>query len=294
MSRRACARALGMVMLMSLAVLAHAADEPRGMLWAVKGARSTVYLLGSIHMLRQSDRGFPRQVLEAYQRARTIVMEVDLEKALGDGMLGTMIGAGTLPAGQSLEGALGPIAYAKFRTFAQARNFEPAMMSRFQPWLAAMMVTQLQLQSLGFAPDAGIDVQVAKSAAVDGKRVIGLETIEQQLSFFSGMTLIQQRDFLLYTMAESDRAPAQLDQMVSAWQRGDVASLERVTAKSLHEFPDIGRRLVADRNRAWMPAIERVIAGGDDALVVVGALHLVGPDGIVELLRRKGYDVQQR
>jgi uncharacterized protein YbaP (TraB family) len=279
---------------MCLAVGALAADEPRGMLWSVKGTRNSVYLVGSIHMLRPSDATLPRPVRDAYARARTIVMEMDLATALGDGMLGAMMGAGTLPAGQTLEGALGPVAYAKFSAFARTHNFDPAMMNRFQPWLAAMMVMQLQVQSLGYAPDAGVDMQLGKSAVADHKRIIGLETLAQQLSLFSSMTLAQQRNFLLYTMADADRAAAQLEQMVGAWQRGDAEALERIGEREIREFPDVARTLVADRNRAWLPAIERVLGESDDALVVVGALHLVGPDGIVALLRRKGYVVVQQ
>lgn len=261
--------------------------------WVVKGDHNTVYLLGSVHALKAADSDLPPEALHAYASAKALVMELDPNDVSANKLAGSMLELETLPAGMSLSDALGPDTYNRFTAHAKLLGLDPEFMSHFQPWFAVMMLNQLELAKLGFDPNAGVDLQLAQRAQTDHRQIIGLETIEEQIGVFAHLSLEEQRHFVLYSLAHMDNAERPLDAIVSAWRRGDTKVLEKLLAEGLEEFPDLYSKLTTDRNRKWLPKITGLLDDERDYLVVVGALHLVGEDGIVELLRRQGYDVVQ-
>ena len=276
-----------------LALAPAYADTPHHTLWAVKSAHNTVYLMGSVHVLKPSDNELPAEALDAYRHAGALVMEVDLSRqdtaALGEETLRQ----GTLPEGQTLPGVLGPDAYAKFAEHAQSVGLDPQQLGRFQPWLAAMTLMRLEYVHLGYEFESGVESQLVRQAGADHKPIIGLETMDEQLGMFSHLSLAQQRRLLLYTIDDVDDTPQMFDDIVSAWRRGDAVALNALLAKGFEEFPELYGPLTSDRNHRWMKVLTGLIGEQQDYLVVVGALHLVGKDGIIELLRRRGYRVEQ-
>ena len=120
-----------------------------------------------------------------------------------------------------------------------------------------------------------------------------METIEEQVEIFAHLSIDEQRHYVLYSLANVDNASSALDAMVSAWRTGDTNVLEQLLGKGLEKFPNLYSKLTTDRNRKWLPTITGLLNDDHDYLVVVGALHLVGKDGIVELLQRQGYEVVQ-
>jgi hypothetical protein len=193
----------------------------------------------------------------------------------------------------TLAGALGPDVYNRFIAHAKPLGFDPELLSHFQPWFAVQMLDQLALAKLGFDPNAGVDLQLAKRAQSDRKTIIGLETIEEQIGIFGHLSFSEQRHYVLYSLADLDNAASELDAIVAAWRRGDTKVLEHLLGEGLEAFPDLYGKLTIDRNRKWLPTITRLLSDDHDYLVVVGALHLVGKDGVVELLQRQGYEVVQ-
>ena len=261
--------------------------------WVVKGDHNTVYLLGSVHALKAAESDLPPEALRAYASAKALVMEINPKDASTNKLRGSMLDLETLPAGQTLAGVLGPDVYNKFAAHAQPVGLDPEFLSHFQPWFAVQMLNRLELAKLGFDPSAGVDLQLAKRALTDRKEIIGLETIEDQIGIFAHLSLDEQQHYVLSSLASMDNAGSGLDIMVSAWRRGDTKTLEQLLDMGSAEFPDLQNKLTTDRNRKWLPKITGLLDDGHDYLVVVGALHLVGKDGIVELLRRQGYEVAQ-
>ena len=268
-------------------------DDNHHTLWTVKGNHSTVYLLGSVHALKAPDNDLPPDALRAYASAKALVMEVNPNDINASALLGSMLELQTLPAGMTLAGALGPDAYNKFIAHAKPLGLDPALVTHFQPWFAVQLLVQLELAKLGFDPNDGVDLQLAKRAQADQKTIIGLETIEEELGIFGHLSLEEQRHYVLYSLADLDNAASVLDAVVSAWRRGDTKVLEQLLGEGLEAFPGLYRQLITDRNRKWLPTIIGLIKDDHDYLVVVGALHLVGKDGLVELLQRQGYEVVQ-
>jgi uncharacterized protein YbaP (TraB family) len=266
----------------------------RHCLWEVRGERNTVYLLGSVHMLSSADGALPREMTDAYDRSGTLVMELDLNEGGVESMLGPTLDATMLPEGQSLSGILGPALYAEFMARAEPLGLDAALAERLQPWFAAMLLEQLTLSGAGLAADNGVDMQLAHRAQLDHKPIIALETVAEQLGYFSQLRPAQQVDFLRTTLHELDKERSDTATMVRAWQQGDVAGLERLMREDASQSPELYRVLTTDRNRKWLPRISALLHDSQDYLVVVGALHLIGRDGLVELLRQQGHTVVQR
>lgn len=281
-----------------LAALApHAgAARDRSILWTVKGTHNTVYLLGSIHVLRPGDGGLPAAAEAAYADAEHLVMEIDMDDpASADpvGLLGAMERTALLPQGTSLRDVLGDD-YASVEGRARQAGVDLAVLDRFAPWLVAVTLMQVELARRGFAPELGIEHSLANRAGEDGKTIAGLETAEQQFAAMGGLPLGQQKRFLMMTLEESAQIDAQLDELLGAWRRGDAEALARLLSTEFEEFPELYRPLTVDRNRAWLDRIEGLLDDRDDYLVVVGALHLVGRHSIVDLLGQRGYEVVQQ
>jgi uncharacterized protein YbaP (TraB family) len=280
-------------MLANFAVSAVWADTPHHTLWIARGEHNTVYLLGSVHVLQPQNSELPPEALRAYASAKALVMELDPDQLTADTLLNSSLDLQTLAEGQSLEGVLGHVAYARLVAHVKPLGLDPEFLAHFQPWLVATMVEQLELARLGFDPNAGVDLQFAQRAQADHKPVIALETVDQQLGVFAHMPLDQQRKYLLHSLDEADKAPQSMGAIVNAWRVGDTLTLEHQLREDSARFPDLYRRLTTDRNRQWLPIITGLLRDDQDYLVIVGALHLVGHDGVVELLKRAGYQVVQ-
>ena len=280
-----------------LATLAAAGSEARDqhVLWTVEGQRNTLYLLGSIHVLRPGDGGLPLAAERAYDDAEQLVMEIDLDAAAADpsAMLATMQQAALLPEGKTLRGVLGAD-YESIQERAGESGLDLAMLDRFAPWFVATLLLQMELAKRGFAPELGIEARLASRAIGDGKPIQGLETAEQQFAVLGGMPLAEQKRFLLMTLEESTQLDAQVDELVGAWQAGDTDALARMLSDEFDDFPELYRPLTEDRNRVWVEQLDDLLDDRDDYLVVVGALHLVGRNSVVDLLRQRGYTVTRQ
>lgn len=262
-------------------------------MWSVSGDRNQVYLLGSVHLLRQGDYPLPAVIDAAYRDAEGLIMELDMDDLDPFVMQAAVNRLGMLPPGQSLEDTLGPAAYATASEAAAELEVPLDLLARSEPWLAAITIEQLVLTRLGFNPQYGVEMTLATRAKADGKPIAGLETVDEQLGFLDSLSAEAQRDLLLQTLAEGTEIESLMDELIAAWKTGDIAFLEANMLAELAEYPELYRSIVADRNDRWLTTIEGLLDDDDDYLVIVGALHLVGPDGLPEQLARQGHDVIQ-
>lgn len=272
-----------------LCVSAPAWSSGHHTFWTVRGRHNTIYLLGSVHVLKPSESKLPPEVLRAYTHAHALVMEVPLSDLSVGKLLSLTLELGTLPQGKTLAAVLGPTLYSDLSLHAKPLGLDPAYLSHFQPWLAALTVEQLELAKAGFDIDAGADMQLARRAQADHKPIIGLETAKDQLSLFARLTDAQQREFMQYTLQDADDAPREVESMVAAWREGDTGALEKALHEGFDQFPALYQALTTDRNRKWLAEILPLLREDQDYLIVVGALHLVGHDGVIDLLQRRGY-----
>jgi uncharacterized protein len=271
---------------------AHAADQQHHILWSLQGKTNKVYLLGSVHLLKESET-LPAAIDSAYADAEKLMMEIDMDDLDPLDMQQAVTDLAMLPPEQTLQQQLGTQVYERFTSKARALGIEPAMLDRFQPWFAAITLVQLQLMKMGFDPQSGVERRLTGRAASDRKPIEGLETAREQLEIMARLPEKQQREFLLYSVEDAERMASEVDQLVAAWRRGDATQMAKLLQEGFDEYPDLYRPLTVERNRKWIPQIERLLEDHGDYLVVVGALHLVGTDSVIDLLERKGYKVKQ-
>jgi uncharacterized protein YbaP (TraB family) len=148
------------------------------------------------------------------------------------------------------------------------------------------------MMKLGLDAQSGVEQRFVTKAVADRKEILGLETLEQQLHMLADLPPKLQTEFLMQTLAEADQVEAELDKMMAAWRKGDSAALEKLLL-SIQESPQIYRTLIVDRNRRWMARLNEMLGAQQDYLVVVGAMHLVGKDGVLQMLEQRGYKVVQ-
>ena len=290
------ARCRGLIASFCLLVTGAAAAAETGhpvTMWRMDGEQNSVYLLGSVHLLRAADHPLPSVIDAAYADAETIVMEVDMDDIDPVAAQQQVTALGLLPEDRHLEEMMGAQLYARAEAFARDARIPLAMLARTEPWLAAITVEQLMLSRIGFDPQHGIEAHLTSMATAEGKPVIGLETVRQQLEFLDGMSLAAQRALLLASLEESAQMERVMDELVRAWRYGDVDYLESEMLAQMQEYPELYRMIVVERNRNWTTAIEEFAGDEDDYLVVVGALHLIGESGVPALLEKRGYDVVQ-
>ncbi|MEN9704629.1 MAG: hypothetical protein RLZZ393_508 [Pseudomonadota bacterium] len=261
--------------------------------WSVKGRHgNTLWLLGSVHLLRPEDASPPPNVLEAYRASKQLVLELQVDGAGGMGPPDARLLK--LPPGRSLRAELGTPLYERFTATAASQGLPTTLLDPLQPWFAAITYEQTLYAKLGLDAAQGVDVQFARRAAADGKPVIGLETLNEQLGFFASLSMKDQVELLRETLDETADIEKELGEIITAWRRGDVARLESLLAKGRTDSPVLMQRLTTDRNRKWMKKLLPLLEGQQDALVIVGALHLAGPDGLPNLLRKAGWQPVQR
>lgn len=285
------------VLLAAVLLPAAAGAGGPGVLWAVEGRQNTVYLLGSVHLLRDADGGGLTGAAEAaYADAERVVMEIDLDDpAVADpaAVLAQMQRTALLPPGQTLRGVLGPDYEAIARQVAGS-GLDLEMLEPFAPWFVATLLMQAELAGRGFRPELGVEQRIAERAVRDRKPIAGLETPAEQFAVLARLPLPGQRRFLQMTLEELQDTDAELDRMLEAWRAGDTVALAELLSEGYEEFPELYGPLTEDRNRAWVEEIGGLLDDPDDYLVVVGALHLVGRNGVVDLLRGRGYEVTRQ
>jgi uncharacterized protein YbaP (TraB family) len=274
--------------------LASRADTPLHSLWELHGKHNTVFLLGSIHVLRPDDYPLSPAVMQAYANSKSLLMEINLADMDLEELQAEMLASATLPEGQSLPGVLGPTRYARAASLAREVGVELSTFDRFAPWFAAEAISQLQLLQLGFQPTSGVEMYFLERARGDGKSIAGLETVHDQIALFEGLSMTAQAEYLMSSLEQARELPKQVDDMVHAWQRGDTAWFDDQLRSELGKDPALYQSVLGARNRKWIPKIEALLNGDKNYLVIVGTGHLVGRDSLIELLKKDGVGATQR
>jgi len=270
------------------------ADTPLHSLWELHGKHNSVFLLGSIHVLRPADYPLDPAVMRAYASSKSLVMEINLADMDLEQLQGEMMASAMLPEGKSLPEVLGAKRYARAEILAREVGVELSTFDQFAPWFAAEAISQLQLMQLGFQPTSGVEMYFLERARGDGKSVAGLETVHDQIALFEGLSMDAQAEYLVSSLEQAHELPKQVDDMVHAWQRGDTAWFDDQMRSELGRDPALYQSVLAARNRKWIPKIEALLNDDKNYLVIVGTGHLVGRNSVIEMLKKDGIGATQR
>jgi uncharacterized protein YbaP (TraB family) len=270
----------------------HPQAQTRALAWKVSRGGGVVYLIGSVHMLTSDFYPLAPALDTAFKDSDLLVEEADLNEMLSPTTQFSMLSKGMLPAGQTIDKVISPATMALVNQHTGGILPIEAL-KQFKPWFLAMTLEAMEWQSAGFDASLGLDKHFFDRAQAEGKTTQGLETTDFQISLFDGMTRDQQERFLAETLKGVDSEKASVAKLTGAWKAGDVATIERLVMADVKSDPVVYDRLLVARNRNWMPKIEALFSRPRHAFVVVGAAHLVGPDGLVSMLKAKGYQVTQ-
>jgi uncharacterized protein len=269
----------------------HAPRSAKHMLFRVHGPKgATVYLLGSVHLLTPEAATLPVEVDSAFAHAKTVAFEVSIDSMMMRSQ--ELLLRGRYANGATLRSSLSPATIAKLDTILPAYGLTLDQVNGFKPWVVALVLTQQVMAGAHFQPQFGVDAQINARARTMGKPVMGLESVDFQLGLFDSLSPADQEKMLL-----EERPPAEeakdLTKVKDAWLAGDAAGLDSLLNSRMTSAPGLLTTLLTNRNRSWIPKLETMLQGSDDVLVVVGAGHLVGKQGVVEMLRAKGYTIEQ-
>ncbi|HLJ52713.1 MAG TPA: TraB/GumN family protein [Rhizomicrobium sp.] len=258
-------------------------------LWTVHGKNSTVYLFGSIHLLPPNLVWRDERIDNAIRAADTFVFETALDSDMATKFIAAH---GSLPAGQSLKALLPDAAQEDLAADMAAVKLPEERFDTRRPWVVSVVLETVRATESGASPASGVDVTIMADAAARAKPVRYLETFEQQMALLApadpALELKTFEAFLKDFRNEGDELPA----IIRAWSAGDQDKLAKLTLHSLAEDPAGRKRLIDDRNKAWITSIAHMLDSESGTfLVTVGALHLLGHDGVPALLRQRGYKV---
>lgn len=287
---------IALCLLLSLLLAGTAlAGPPTPLLWKATRGDATVYLLGSMHILLATDYPLSQDVDKAYRDAKQVLFEMPPDEMSPLSVLGPTATLGMYQdPSQSLQKDLDPQTWQRLQAYAQANGMSDFMLSRMRPWLASLTILALEMKKLSYDPNLGLDKHFMDQAQADHKQTGGFETAEQQLRIIASTPLAEQVRDLRQMLDDLPKFGNKMSQMHATWRNGDADGLYREEAKEYKDQPETMQRLIVSRNRAWVPQLDRMVAAvHGKTLVIVGALHLLGPDGLVELLRKDGYRVER-
>ena len=271
----------------------HLWAQEKNFLWKASGDKNTVYILGSIHLLKRESAALKPIVQEVFSKSKRLVLEIDLVREGPAKFQQLLMQKGIDPEGKQLEQQLSQETYALTAKRASDLGVDLKILAPFKPWVVALTMVVMQLQKLGYDPNLGIDHQLARRAKQADKPVDGLETAEFQIDIFSRLTASEQDMFLRQSLLEMDQLEKSVDDLVAVWNSGDVARGEQLFLESMRAYPELKAKLIDERNRSWIGQIEQFLKQDDNILVVVGSAHLVGKGGVIEILKARGYDLEQ-
>lgn len=263
----------------------------RHLIWTVQGAHNSTTIMGSVHTLRSDAYPLPDIFDRSYEEAEILVFETEMDKMADPAIQARLLSLGLYPEGETMEDHLSPDAYKLLVEKLTERGFQPGQFSRFKPWFCAFSLTMLEFQRLGYNPQHGLDVYYFNRAKEDGKPFKHLEPVDAQIQLLASLDGQGQEAFLLQALQEINVLESMASQMTTAWRTGDAKGLQEVIEMGFKGFPELYNRFIVARNQNWMPRVEEILQGRQNALIIVGAGHLVGPQSLIRMIQDRGYRV---
>lgn len=274
-------------------VNARGASSP-AMLWTVTDSSgSTAYLLGSIHTLTPDVYPLPAAMDEALLQSKVLVEEILPDASSDPAVAMQMLLTAMLPQGTTLKSLVSPEQYVQVAALAGTSGLPMAMLQQLKPWMIAILLSTATLAQAGYDPAKGIDRYFFDKARAAGIPVRALESVDYQIARLDGLAMDEQVMLLTEMVSGVHTLVSDVGKMVDVWRAGDAAGLASLLRPSMDTAPGLEERLLTERNRAWVPHIERCVRERQGCLVVVGAGHLVGRHSVVELLQARGFTVRQ-
>lgn len=260
-------------------------------LWVVKDADTTIYLFGTVHLLKPGMQWFDGGVKAAYDASSEIVLEmVEPDPQVAQSLF---MAKAIDPDGPALSAKLTPADSAAYAKVMDGLGIPVAALEKMEPWFATTLLSIIAVQKAGYSADSGVEKQIASAAKKDGKKLGELESMQIQIDMFDTMPEPMQIAFLNATVAELLQSAEMLDGMVTYWAKGDPDALAALMNQSMMMTPELTKTLLTDRNANWAKWIEKRLDQPGTIMIAVGAGHLAGADSVQEMLKAKNISVSR-
>lgn len=287
----------GLMLAVSPAVAQSEAEAPA--IWAMSDEDSTVYLLGTVHILHPDLNWRTPYLDTVLEEVEQVWFEADTLSPEANAQMTTLIPQlGLNTTDTPMTQRLSDEANTDLATFAGRLGANPdqlrAALDPYQPWIATIQLAVLQMQAAGYDPASGVEVVLNQRLADQGKTFHYLETVEEQLRFFADMPYETQLANLELSLHEAVENPDMFDDLVGAWAEGDMDRLNEIMNSDMREqTPELYEVILVQRNRNWAPEIAAALDGDEDVLIAVGAGHMPGEEGVIALLQNQGLEVRR-
>ena len=261
--------------------------------WSVRSGDNVIYLGGTVHLLRPSDFPLPDEFEQAYQASSELYFEADIGSMNDLAVQAQMLQQLTYRDERTLRTVLNDEAYTALSAYTATAGLPIAMLEKFKPGLLVSTLQVLVFQGMGFTPQ-GVDAFFHARAVDDGKAEGELETIQEQIGFIAAMGEGNESEFILLSLEDLAETAELMEGMIGAWRSGDVEGLSELFVEDLKvEAPELYDSLLLQRNLKWIPQIDSMLLDADTEFVLVGAAHIVGKNGLLDLLSQQGYEINQ-
>lgn len=261
-------------------------------LWRVSKGDSELFIGGTIHVLSATDYPLPEEFGQAYEQAKMIVFETDLAAMAEAETQQQLLQRLMYQEGKTLEDDLNATTYQALQNYSKSVGLNIESLKRFKPSMVMITMLMAELQRLGMA-ETGVDNYFNQKALVDGKKLGKLETVQKQLDVIENLGKGHEDELILSAITDMKELPSVMLAIKEAWRSGDIQQLEKLEISPMKtEYPNLYRLLLVERNKAWIPKIESMLATPEVEFILVGALHLAAHEGIIAKLRVLGYKVE--
>jgi len=264
-------------------------------LWKIVNHDNVVYILGSIHAMKEDMYPLPGPIMEAFEAAEVTVFEVDLMQIDRGEIAEIMKSRGSYEPPASIYDDLSDETTELLEEYLQETKINIDQVRYLKPWHLSLNIGVMELSRLGYKTELGLDQHLQQLAVKQGKEIQELESFDQQIKILSSDSLDIQDLSLRVSLRDRAEIEQELEAMVTAWRNGDADQMYQLTLDSVNEYPELQsqmNRLVLSRNIKMVNKIRSYLGDGRNYLVVAGTLHMGGPQGIIKLLA-KDYEVEQ-
>lgn len=261
--------------------------------WSVRSGDNILYLGGTVHLLRPGDFPLPDEFEQAYRASSELYFETDIGSMNDLSVQTQMLQQLTYSDERTLRTVLSDEAYSALAAYTATAGLPIAMLEKFKPGLLVSTLQVLVFQSMGFTPQ-GVDAFFHTRAVGDGKGEGQLETVQEQIGFIEAMGEGNESEFILLSLEDLEETGDVMEDMIAAWRSGDSAELSKLFVEEMKaDAPELYDSLLFQRNLRWVPQIDRMLQDADTEFVLVGAAHIVGEGGLLDLLAQKGYEIEK-
>lgn len=261
--------------------------------WKVSSDKHTLYVGGTIHILSPQDYPLPNEYDVAYEAADTVVFETDMQAVNSIDFQQKMMAQLVYSDGTTLDKVLKPATYATLKQHMADRNVPIEAMAQLKPSLIAVTLSMMELQALGFTSE-GVDQFYANKSKVDGKPQAWFETPEEQITFLVNLGKEDESGMIDYAIRDIKKLPETISALRASWRSGDMQAMADVSIDDFKaDYPQIYQDLLVNRNNNWLPKIDAMLHDQGVEFILVGGLHLAGPDSVLAKLAAKGYKIEK-